>query len=60
MAIPSAKVDEVSVSIGRPACHDRVIEGAASDWMPTIRQSGVADRSQAPTPTMSAPLPTGT
>ena len=42
-----------------PAAQDSTIEGAPSAAIPTIRQPGAACRSQAPIPTMRAPLPRG-
>ena len=60
VASPSADVAARSVSTGRPARQERVIDGAPAACTPTTRVDGDACRSHAPIPTMSAPFPTGT
>jgi hypothetical protein len=59
-ARPSAKVAISSQGTGSPASCESAITGAASATTPTRSTSGAASPRAEPTPTSSAPLPTGT
>ena len=60
VAMPSAKVRGVSVSIGRPSRQDSVTAGASSDCTPMTRVAGLRAAATRAVPQMPLPRPTGT